>query len=156
IERFTAFDPRRDRLEAFVAACAAPGLPPVRAAAGVADCVREADVIVTATTGAREYLERDWLRPGGLIVALSLDDPTRELFLSADKVVVDDFDQCNREEKLLHRLVQAGRFTRAQVHAELGEIVTGARPGRASPGERVLVNPMGMAIEDLTLAKAVY
>jgi ornithine cyclodeaminase len=156
IERVTVFDPRADRLRQFVAGRAAPGRPDVRAAASVADCVAGANVIITATTGAREYLERRWVSPGGLIVALSLEDCTPDLFLSADKVVVDDFDQCNREDKLLHRLVRAGLFSRDRVSAELGEVVAGLKPGRTDPGERIYVNPMGMAVEDLALAKAVY
>jgi ornithine cyclodeaminase len=125
-------------------------------AADVRGCVRDANVIITATTGAREYLQKDWVAPGGLIVALSLDDCTPELFLSADKVVVDDFDQCNREEKLLHRLNRAGRFRREQVHAELGEVIAGSKAGRERDHERIYLNPMGMAIEDLATAKAAY
>jgi ornithine cyclodeaminase len=156
IARFTVFDPNTARLAEFVASVSERVSIPVVGAANPRECVRHAQVIVTATTGAREYLEESWVAPGGLIVALSLDDCTADLFLSADRIIVDDFDQCNREEKLLHRLVQAGRFSRDQVYAELGEIVTGAKPGRTDPGQRIYVNPMGMAIEDLAVAAAVY
>lgn len=154
IERVTIFDPQSDRLSEFVSNFQQK--LNVVAAEHARQCVQDANVIITATTGAREYLQEDWLAPGGLIVPLSLDDCTPELFLSADKVVVDDFEQCNREEKLLHRLTQAGRFCRDQVHAELGEVIVGMKPGRECDRERIYVNAMGMAIEDLAAAKAAY
>ena len=77
-----------------------------------------------------------------LLIAISLDDCTPEVFLSADQVVVDDFDQCCREEKLLHRLVQLGRFSRAKVAATLGEVVAGLEPLSNRPGTTTYVNPM--------------
>ena len=40
--------------------------------------------------------------------------------------------------------------------AWLGDVVRGARPGRTDPDERILLNPMGMAIEDVACASAVY
>lgn len=156
IERVSVFDPQLDRLNEFITQSRHNPEVSLAAAVDARECVRDANVIITATTGAREYLQPDWLAAGGLIVPLSLDDCSPEVFLSADKVVVDDFDQCNREEKLLHRLTQAGRFCRAQVHAELGEIIVGSKLGRESDSERIYVNAMGMAIEDLAAAKAAY
>jgi ornithine cyclodeaminase len=156
IDRVTVFDPQAERLNAFVAAGRREQELNFEAAADVRQCVRGANVIITATTGARAYLQKDWVAPGGLIVPLSLDDCTPELFLSADKVLVDDFDQCNQEEKLLHRLTQANRFSREQVYAELGEVIAGIKPGRERDGERIYLNLMGMAIEDLAAAKAAY
>jgi len=74
----------------------------------------------------------------------------------ADKVVVDDWDQCNREGKIIHQLTTAGRFSRERLHAELGQIVIGDRPGRENDDEVILLNSMGMAVIDVACAKAVY
>ncbi len=92
---------------------------------------------------------------GWLFVGLSLDDARPEVMLSADKVIVDDFEQACREEKLLHRLVQQGRFSREQIYATLGEIVDG-KPGRERATEKIYVNPMGMAVEDIATGARVY
>jgi ornithine cyclodeaminase len=73
-----------------------------------------------------------------------------------DKVVVDDWDQCNREGKVIHQLTSEGRFSREQLHAELGEVVIGDRPGRETTEEVILLNPMGMAVIDVACAKAIY
>lgn len=120
------------------------------------EAVRGANVVICATTGGYGYLHADWMTPGWLIVALSLDDANPELFLSADRVIVDDFKQCCREEKLLHRMVKAGRFTEEDIAAELGQIIAGTRSGRLHPTDNVYVNPMGMAIEDIALGTLVY
>ena len=117
--------------------------------------MRGADVVVAATTGTSGYIQREWLKSGALLIALSLDDPTEETFL-ASKVVVDDWEQCCREEKLLHRLTNAGRFSREMAHAQLGQLITGEKQGRTSSKENFLVVPMGMAIEDLAVAKVAF
>jgi ornithine cyclodeaminase len=118
--------------------------------------VRGAEVVVTATVAERPWLPYSWLRPGAFVANVSIQDVHEEVFLRADKVVVDDWDQCNREGKVIHRLVESGRFSRERLHAELGEIVAGTRPGRERPDEIVLLNPMGMAIEDIACAQAIY
>ncbi len=156
VERFRVYDPRRDRVKQMRDGFGRTAMPPITASRSPQECVRDAQVVVAATTGGKSYLEREWIGPGTLLVMLSLDDPTPELFLGADKVIVDDFDHCNREQKLIHRLVEDGRFNRRRVHAELGEIVAGMIPGREGDEEIILVNPMGMAIEDITVGKAVY
>lgn len=156
ISQITVFDPCGERSRRLVRHRDGGAAVHLTVAYSPQECVAGAEVVITATTGAAGYLESQWIAPGGLIVALSLDDCTEELFLSADKVVVDDFDQCNREEKLLHRLVRSGRFRREQVYAQLGQLLVGDTAGRTSEDERIYVNPMGMAIEDLATAKAVY
>jgi 2,3-diaminopropionate biosynthesis protein SbnB len=129
---------------------------PIGAAGDAESCLDGADMVVTATTAKSSYVCRKWLDQSRLIVALSFEDCGEEVLLGADKVIVDDFDQCNREEKLIHRLVQRGVFSRERVYAELGQIVSGQLPGRTREDELIYVNPMGMAIEDIAVAAAVY
>ena len=119
------------------------------------ECASEADVVVTATSGARSYLEHGWIKPGALIVALSLDDCTEELFLKS-RVVVDDWDQCNREGKILNQLVDKGLFSKSQLAAELSDVLANNRSVRRHSKEVVLVNPMGMAIEDIAVGAVVF
>jgi 2,3-diaminopropionate biosynthesis protein SbnB len=128
----------------------------VRIAADAEAAVRGGEVIVTATIADRPWLPAAWLRPGSLLCNVSIMDAGKDVFLSADKVVVDDWDQCNREGKVIHQLTSEGSFSREQLHAELGEIVIGTRPGRESDDEVILLNPMGMAVVDVACAKAIY
>jgi N-[(2S)-2-amino-2-carboxyethyl]-L-glutamate dehydrogenase len=156
IESITVYDLRVARTKELAASLAQLGSIPIYIGADVQSCVEGADVVISATTAKEAYIQREWLLSCGLIVAFSFEDFGEEVLLSADKVIVDDFNQCNREEKLLHRLVQSGRFGRERVYAELGQIVSGQIPGRTRDDELIYVNPMGMAIEDIAVACAVY
>lgn len=118
--------------------------------------VRKADVVVPCTITDQPYIPFDWLRSGAFVSNVSIMDVHKDVFLQVDKVVVDDWEQCNRERKVINQLVLEGRFSREQLHAELGEIVDGRRPGRETEQEIILLNPMGMAIDDLACAHALY
>ncbi len=120
------------------------------------DAVQAGEVVITCTTTDKPYLPFDWLRKGTFISNISIMDVHKDVFLKADKVVVDDWDQCNREKKVLNQLVQEGHFSREQLHAELGQILIGQRPGRESNEEIILLNPIGIAIEDVACAHAIY
>ncbi|WP_087456924.1 2,3-diaminopropionate biosynthesis protein SbnB [Tumebacillus avium] len=118
--------------------------------------VRQGDLVVTCTVTDKPYIPFSWLKKGAFVSNISIMDVEKEVFLKADKVVVDDWDQCNREKKVINQLVLEGTFSREKLHAELGEILTGARPGRENEDEIILLNPMGLAIEDIASAHEVY
>lgn len=118
--------------------------------------VRAADVVVTCTVADAPYLHYGWLKLGAFVSNVSIMDVHKEVYERADKVVVDDWEQSNREKKIINQLVTEGRFSRERLHAELGEIVVGARPGRESDEEIILLNPMGMALDDIVCARHFY
>jgi len=119
-------------------------------------CVCDANVVITATTGAQPgYLKLSWLSQASLIIPLSLDDCEPAVLLAADKVIVDDWDQSNREEKLLHRLTQSGAFSRNDLYSEFGQIVAGNAPGREGE-EMIYFNAMGQALLDISAGASVF
>lgn len=126
----------------------------------VADSAEEAvgagDVVVPCTVTDQPYIEADWFKRGAFLSNVSIMDTHKDVFLAADKVVVDDWEQSNREKKVIHQLVLEGKFSREQLHAELGEILGGSRPGRENDDEFIVLNPMGMAVEDIACAAEVY
>jgi ornithine cyclodeaminase len=128
----------------------------VHIAADAESAVRAGEVVVTATVADRPWLPAAWLRPGSLLSNVSIMDAAKDVFLSADKVVVDDWDQCNREGKVIHQLTTEGSFSKERLHAELGQVVIGERPGREHDDEVILLNSMGMAVIDVACAKAIY
>jgi N-[(2S)-2-amino-2-carboxyethyl]-L-glutamate dehydrogenase len=117
--------------------------------------IRDCPVVITCTVTDRPYLAFDWLSRGTFLANVSIMDVERDVFLKVDKVVVDDWDQSNREKKIINLLVEAGEFSREQLHAELGEIIVGDKPGRETDDEIILLNPMGMAIDDIACAQAI-
>jgi ornithine cyclodeaminase len=118
--------------------------------------VRSGEVVVTCTVTDQPYLEFAWLQRGVFVANVSIMDVHKDVFLRADKVVVDDWEQSNREKKIINQLVLEGSFSREHLHAELGEILIGARVGRESDDEIIVLNPMGMAVEDIASAQEVY
>jgi len=62
-------------------------------------------------------------------------DIEKDAFLKADKVIVDDWDQANREKKIINQLVLEGKFSKDMLHAELGDIITGKCAGRTTDEE---------------------
>lgn len=128
----------------------------VRLADSAEDAVRSGDVVVPCTVTDQPYISLSWLKPGTFLANVSIMDVHKDVFLGADKVVVDDWDQCNREKKIINQLVLEGSFSRQRLHAELGEVLSGARAGRESDDEIILLNPMGMAVEDIACAAEVY
>ncbi|MEU3272823.1 2,3-diaminopropionate biosynthesis protein SbnB [Saccharomonospora sp. NPDC006951] len=127
-----------------------------RIAASAEKAVMTGDVVVTCTVTDTPYLAFSWLKPGTLVCNVSIMDVHKDVFLNADKVVVDDWEQSNRERKIINQLVVEGRFSRERLHAELGEVLAGTKQGREDDDEIILLNPMGMAVEDIACAAEVY
>lgn len=125
--------------------------------------IRGAELIVPLTTTTTGYIRYEWLEPGALLVNVSLDDPFPEVVLRADKLFVDDWGLVAADHRrLLGRMLRAGSICGPDgdggraVDGELGELLIETRPGRTQPDEIILVNPFGLAIEDLAIARKVY
>ncbi len=121
-------------------------------------CVRGADVVVEASrlTEPQPLLRTEWIAPGALVVPygtvsaieLSLTD-------AMDKVVVDDWVQAQVGPLGSLRVhVDSGRVTAESLHAELGQIVAGLRPGRERDDETILFWHRGLSITDVALGEA--
>jgi alanine dehydrogenase len=94
----------------------------------------------------------DRLRQGRRFDARQELDPA---LLAASKLVTDLTEQCAVIGDLHHALA-AGAMTRSDVHAELGEIVAGLKPARASEEETIVFDSSGTALQDVAAAVAVY
>jgi ornithine cyclodeaminase/alanine dehydrogenase-like protein (mu-crystallin family) len=75
--------------------------------------------------------------------------------MAKSKIVVDILEQCTSMGDL-HRAMAAGVVTRADVHAELGEIVAEIKPGRESDEEITIFDSTGMALQDVAAAAFLY
>jgi N-[(2S)-2-amino-2-carboxyethyl]-L-glutamate dehydrogenase len=133
----------------------------IRLAPTAERAIRGAELVVTVTTATEGYVELDWLAPGAMVVNVSLDDVLPEVVLGVDRVVVDDWDVVKGDRRrLLGRMARDGLVTgpgaAGPVHAQLGDLLVGRRPGREGDRERILVNPFGLAIEDVALAVRVH
>jgi ornithine cyclodeaminase/alanine dehydrogenase len=117
------------------------------------------DILCTATPVREPIVRREWIRPGTHINAMGADahgkqELETEILLAA-KVVVDDWEQaCGSGE--VNVPLHEGALRREQIHAALGEVVAGTRPGRESPEEITVFDSTGLAVQDVALARLVY
>jgi ornithine cyclodeaminase/alanine dehydrogenase-like protein (mu-crystallin family) len=68
------------------------------------------------------------------------------------RVFCDDWEQASHNGDLVHA-VEAGVLSRDDV-TELGQVLAGSEPGRASPDEATVFDSTGLAIQDLAIALA--
>jgi ornithine cyclodeaminase/alanine dehydrogenase-like protein (mu-crystallin family) len=137
-----------------------PGrLPELEEAATAQEAVRDADVIVTATSAVEPIIHRGWLKPGVHINAVGSSIPTtREL----DTATVRDAALfVDRRESTIN---EAGDFLFPQregaigpehIRAEIGELLIGAAEGRRSADEITVFKSLGLAVQDLAAAEHV-
>jgi ornithine cyclodeaminase len=118
-------------------------------------CVRGADIVVEASRleAPEPLLRTEWIAPGALVVPYGTMSAVELSLLSiADKVVVDDWGQASTGKLgSLRAHVDAGILTRETLHAELGEIVAGVRPGRETPAETIVLWHRGLSLSDIAL-----
>jgi alanine dehydrogenase len=121
-------------------------------------CVEGADIVVEASrlSAPEPLLRTEWIKPGALVVPYGTMSAV-ELSLTdiMSKIVVDDWGQCATGKfGALRAHVEAGKLTRQTLHAELGQIVAGLRPGRESEQETILFWHRGLSLSDIALGHA--
>jgi alanine dehydrogenase len=131
----------------------------VEAVDDLGTATRASDAIVTCTTARAPFLGVDHVRPGTFVAAIGADNPakselTPELMARAT-VVVDVLEQALLIGDL-HHAVAAGSMTAADVHAELGQLVTGLRRGRRNADEITVFDSTGTGIQDVAAASRAY
>lgn len=149
---------RPESRDPFAARLSADLGKPVRAVDSWEACVRGADIVVEASRleAPAPLLETAWIKPGALVVPYGTMSAV-ELSLTdiMDKMVVDDWGQCRQGPfGALRAHVETGRLSEATLHAELGQIVAGLKPGRSSPDETILFWHRGLSLSDIALGHA--
>ena len=123
------------------------------------DEVYDADIITTTTPVHQPILRASAIRPGTHINAIGADAPGKEeldpAILLKAKVVIDDWEQASHSGEI-NVPVEKGLLTRDDIHAELGEVVAGLKPGRESDDEITVFDSTGLAIQDIASAQTVY
>lgn len=129
-------------------------------ASGAAEAVRGADVVITATTSREPVLDGNWVSAGAHINAVGSHTPdARELdtvSVARARVVCDQLAACLIEAGDLLLARREGAVPPDHFRLELADLVTGRHPGRTDAEEITLFKSVGLALEDLAAATAVY
>ena len=120
-------------------------------------CLEGADILVEASRLPKPspHFLTEWIKPGALVIPYGTMSAV-ELNLTdiMSKVVMDDWGQAHGMFGSLRAHVDSGRLTAETLHAELGQIVAGLKPGRESEEETILFWHRGLSLSDIALGHA--
>jgi alanine dehydrogenase len=131
---------------------------PVVATEDWESCVRGADIVVEASRleKPQPMLKTEWIKRGACVIPYGTNSAV-ELSLTdiMDKMVMDDWGQAKAGPfGALRAHVDSGRLSEKNLHAELGQIVAGLKPGRESDEETNLFWHRGLSLSDIALGAA--
>jgi thiomorpholine-carboxylate dehydrogenase len=142
-EKIRVWSPNKSHAEQFAREMGAQAM-------SAEDAIRDADVIVTATSSKTPVLHGTWLKSGCHVNAVGACRPDwRELDDDAMRnvVFVDSREAAMKESGDVI-------LSRVKIYAELGEAFAGKVPPRAN--ETTIFKSVGMAVEDVAAALLVY
>jgi ornithine cyclodeaminase/alanine dehydrogenase-like protein (mu-crystallin family) len=154
LKRVYAFDTHPERAGAYAEQMHRELGVEVDAVTEPKSAVTASDMVVTAGPILRKphaTIQRGWLRAGAFASLVDFDSYWHPAALHQfDKFCTDDVPQ-------LHHYRDIGYFQDIPaVHADLGELVTGRKPGRQSPDERTAACNLGLALDDIAVAPLIY
>lgn len=131
----------------------------IEAVNDLAKATLQSDICVTGTTSQKPFLYRENIKPGTFIAAVGADSEDKQELESAllkeSKIVVDVLEQAATIGEL-HHAIEQDFVSRADVHAELGEIIAGRKTGRDDDSEVIIFDSTGMALQDVVATVIVY
>lgn len=133
---------------------------PIRITDTARQAAGNADIVCTVTAATQPVIEGHWLSPGAhLNVTGSCTPNAREVdsntIINA-RVFTDRYESLFNEAGDFLIPKKEGHITESHAQAELGEVLTNAKPGRQSPTDITLFKSLGIAAEDLYAAHHIY
>src|SRR5574341_929786 len=153
------YDPNQARAEALISELAGHSPIPsdIRLATSPPQAIQDADLICSATTSTKPVFSDADLKPGVHINGVGSYTPEmQEIPVETVKralVVVDSRSASLAEAGDLVRPILQGHITARHIHAELGEIVLGRKPGRSNPEQVTFFKTVGVAVQDAVAAR---
>lgn len=133
-----------------------------RAVASYREAIEAADVVCATTHAVDPVVRGEWLSPGTHVTSVGFNAVGREL---DDQTVVKSLVSVESRRAALAPPpagtndllgpIAAGLITAEHVHAELGELVSGSKPGRSSSEQITLYKSVGVAVQDAAAAALV-
>ncbi|SCM92575.1 Ornithine cyclodeaminase [Bacillus mycoides] len=124
------------------------------------EAISEADIIIT-TTNASTPVFSEKLQKGVHINAVgsfrpSMQELPSHAIANANKVVVESKEAALEETGDLQVPIKEGVFKASDIHAELGQIISGEKAGRENDEEITVFKSVGLAVVDIIVAKYLY
>lgn len=156
LKEIKVFDLNQEKTEVFAQEMTKELGVPVRSCTSAEMVFDNSDIVITATMSSYPYVKGEWLKEGAFHSEISFWDTDPQEVAHYDKVVVDDFEQVeNHGVDVSYRAYKEGYITRDHI-SNLGEIIIQNKIGRTSEKDKILFNPIGMSIHDVSEAFRVY
>lgn len=123
-------------------------------------CLKEADIICTATPSGKPLFSMDMLKKGVHINAIGSYTPKMqelpdELF-SVASLFVDQKESCFSESGDITVPMEKGTFKPDNYKGAIGDLILSKIGGRTAPDEITVFKSVGLAIQDLAIANFAY
>ena len=150
IEEVKAYSPNKVRCGEYAIEMAKVMKTAVTQCKTAREAVEGVDILITATPSLKPLVKRAWLTAGVHINAVGADGFGKKelepgIYKNA-KLVTDKVEVA----------LEKGLFERSDVYAELGEVVSGKKRGRASDTELTVFDSTGIGMQDVAAARVVY
>jgi ornithine cyclodeaminase len=158
VDEVRVYSPNKQHAQAFANEMAGFGPVPmnIKVAASADDAVPDADIVCTATSSSTPVFTGALLAPGSHVNAVgSFRTDMQEVDVETVRralVVVDSREAAREEAGDLMIPIESGAIGFDHIHAELGEIVNGTRPGRTSAEQITYFKSVGVAVQDAVAA----
>ncbi|RUM34755.1 MAG: alanine dehydrogenase [Archaeoglobus sp.] len=156
VNNILAYDINSSISQKFIKHCSKLGID-----AEVCECKRvcRCDVLTTTTPSTNPVVKNEWVNAGIHINAIGADAPGKreldEKILLRAKIVVDDLRQAVHGGEV-NFAISNGILKVENIHATIGEVVAGIKPGRESDEEITIFDSTGLAIQDIATASVVF
>lgn len=124
------------------------------------EAVRDADMIVTATSSLEPVINKNWISPGAHVNAIGTHSPnSREIdsaTMAAARIFTDRRESALNESGDYLLAAKEGLVSPESIAGEIGELLVGTKSGRTSATEITLFKSLGLAIEDVVSADYLY
>jgi ornithine cyclodeaminase/alanine dehydrogenase-like protein (mu-crystallin family) len=133
---------------------------PIRPTDSAGAAVRDADLVVLATSAPQPVISDEWIAPGAHVVSVGACRPDqREMapaLVARARVFVDSRAAALVESGDVVLGIKEHRFDERHIAGELGDVVLGRVPGRTSQDGITIFKSLGMAVEDVVAADLAY
>jgi ornithine cyclodeaminase/alanine dehydrogenase-like protein (mu-crystallin family) len=120
------------------------------------EAVKDADLVVSATTTSTPFVKGSWLGEGITVYSIGKHQEMEStVYKEADKFVVDSWEHCKNKSDL-QRMLKEQFLSEKDLYAELPEILAGKKPGRQSDRERIFIRAIGLVNQDIVMADWIY
>ena len=154
LKKVRAYDLNAETVQRYAAEISADLDLEVIPAATPREAVAGCDIVVTAGPILKKphaTIQAGWLDEGAFASLVDFDSYWHpNAMAQAAKFCTDDTPQ-------LRQYQQMGYFKQIpEIYADLGELVSGQKPGRQTPAERTMTANLGLAIDDMAVAPLLY